>query len=91
MSVFKKMTVGAAFAGLAIASFDVVGLDVGSAHAQPPTAFDRQQLICDLKMDTLDRLDTIITNLPTNAPPKLVARLQRRFDTLDAWITANCP
>jgi len=91
MSVFKKMTVGAAFAAIAIASFVVAGLGVDSAHAQPTSGFDRQQLVCDLKMNAADVLDNIISNLPTNARPALVARLQKRLDTADAWIAANCP
>jgi hypothetical protein len=85
----KKMVVGAAFAAPVIASFNMVGLGAGSAHGLTSNVVSRHDLTCQLKTDAAARLQTQISNLPTNAPPALKARLQKRLDTLNAWLTAN--
>jgi len=85
----KKMIVGAAFAAPAIASFNMVGLGAGSAHGLTSNVVSRHDLTCRIKTDAAARLQTQINNLPPNAPPALKARLQKRLDSLNAWLIAN--
>ena len=66
-----------------------VGLGAGSAHGLTSNVVSRHDLTCRIKTDAAARLQTQINNLPPNAPPALKARLQKRLDSLNAWLIAN--
>jgi len=88
-ALLKKMVLGAAFAAPVIASFNMVGLDAGTAHGLT-TNTSRQGLICQQKTALRDQLKNEVAGLPAGAPAALKVRLQKRINTLDAWIAANC-
>ena len=85
----KKMVLGAAFAAPVIASFNMVGLDAGTAHGLT-TNTSRQTLLCQQKKALRTRLNSELGGLSPGAPAALKVRLQKRINALDTWIAANC-